>query len=111
MAGVEWKETRKWDETTPGLALTYETTFDLRHELDSLSKTKNEAIQRVVIKDALSEEASATDIPESIIMPEVFIPEGARSVNVPVEGGIPGVGKLFVEVPGLKTVVIPVVVR
>ena len=48
-----------------------------------------------------------TDVPASIIMPEVIIPEGARSVNVPVEGGNFGSGSLFVEVPGFKPVAIP----
>src|SRR5690606_21943563 len=33
-----------------------------------------------------------TDIPASVIMPEVTIPEGARSVNVAVQGGQPGSG-------------------
>lgn len=51
-----------------------------------------------------------TDIPKSVIMPEVIIPAGARSVSVPVEGADPGVGALFADVPGMKEVVIPVTV-
>ncbi len=51
-----------------------------------------------------------TDIPESIIMPEVTIPEGARSVNVPLEGGVPGRGTLYVDVPGFDTVEVPITV-
>ncbi|MEM8549992.1 MAG: IPT/TIG domain-containing protein [Verrucomicrobiota bacterium] len=49
-----------------------------------------------------------TDIPQSIIMPEVVIPEGAKSVSVPMEGGIPGTGTLFVEAPGFNALTVPV---
>lgn len=52
-----------------------------------------------------------TDAPESIIMPEVIIPAGARSVNVPVEGGEPGRGELYVEMEGYNSVTVPVNVR
>lgn len=52
-----------------------------------------------------------TDIPESIIMPEVIIPAGARSVNVPVQAGPAGKGSLFVEMEGYNSVTIPVTVR
>jgi hypothetical protein len=43
-----------------------------------------------------------TDIPDSVIMPEVIIPEGASSVSIPLEGGQPGQGTIFVEVPGFN---------
>jgi hypothetical protein len=36
-----------------------------------------------------------TDVPASIIMPEVIVPAGQMSVTVPVQGGNPGVGSLF----------------
>lgn len=36
-----------------------------------------------------------TDVPESIIMPEVIVPANATSVTVPVQGGKPGTGSLF----------------
>lgn len=36
-----------------------------------------------------------TDVPESVIMPEVLIPAGQTSVTVPVQGGKPGGGSLF----------------
>lgn len=49
-----------------------------------------------------------TDVPSSVIMPEVIIPEGARSVSVTLEAGDPGVGALFADVPGMKEVVIPI---
>lgn len=52
-----------------------------------------------------------TDIPGSIIMPEASIPEGERSVNVPMEGGDPGQGSLYVEAEGCRSVTIPVSVR
>ncbi len=51
-----------------------------------------------------------TDIPSSVIMPEVIIPAGARTVSVVVEGGDPGAGALFADVPGMKEVVSPVTV-
>lgn len=51
-----------------------------------------------------------TDVPDSVIMPEVIIPAGARSVNVQVEGATPGTGTLFVESAGYRTEEIPVTV-
>jgi hypothetical protein len=36
-----------------------------------------------------------TDVPESVIMPEVMVPANATSVTVPVQGGKPGNGSLF----------------
>ncbi len=36
-----------------------------------------------------------TDIPESVVMPEVNVPSGQTSVTVPVQGGKPGTGSLF----------------
>lgn len=36
-----------------------------------------------------------TDVPASIIMPEVLVPAGLNSVTIPVQGGKPGVGSLF----------------
>ncbi|WP_269523481.1 IPT/TIG domain-containing protein [Coraliomargarita parva] len=38
-----------------------------------------------------------TNIPQSVIMPEVLIPEGQRTVNVTVEGGTPGKGELYIR--------------
>lgn len=51
-----------------------------------------------------------TDIPQSIIMPEVVIPAGARSVSIPVEGAEPGVGNLYFSVGGMNEVTVPVTV-
>ncbi len=51
-----------------------------------------------------------TDIPASIIMPEVVIPEGFRSVSVPVEGAEPGSGNLYFTVGGMNEVIIPITV-
>ena len=51
-----------------------------------------------------------TDIPDSVIMSEVVIPAGARTVSVPLEGGLPGEGKLYVEAPGFSTETVSVVV-
>lgn len=39
----------------------------------------------------------STDIPESVIMPEVVVPAGQTSVIVAVEGGRPGNGNLFLK--------------
>ncbi|MDR2675374.1 MAG: cell surface protein [Opitutaceae bacterium] len=53
-----------------------------------------------------------TDIPDSVIMPEVFIPGGGNSTSVTVEGGKPGAGYLYVRGPGSsKEIRIPVTVR
>lgn len=48
-----------------------------------------------------------TDAPTCIIMPEVRIPAQAQSVNIPIEGGEPGRGVLFIEAPGFETVRVP----
>ncbi len=36
-----------------------------------------------------------TDVPDSVVMPEVLVPAGQTSVTVPVEGGKAGSGSLF----------------
>ncbi len=36
-----------------------------------------------------------TDVPDSIVMPEVMIASGAMSVTVPVQGGKPGSGSIY----------------
>ena len=52
----------------------------------------------------------ATDIPESVIMPEVIVPQGQTYVSVPVEGGKPGSGRLYLKGFGSGEVVVPVTV-
>jgi hypothetical protein len=52
-----------------------------------------------------------TNVPDSVVMPEVIIPQGSRSVNVPVQGARTGSGKLFIEMDGYRPVTIPVTVR
>lgn len=52
-----------------------------------------------------------TDIPSSVIMPEVVIPSGQRSVSIQVEGGESGRGHLFVELEGFDRLRVPVEVR
>lgn len=49
-----------------------------------------------------------TDVPESIIMPEVMVPQGQTYVSVSVEGGKPGAGKLFLKGFGTGEITIPV---
>jgi hypothetical protein len=51
-----------------------------------------------------------TDVPESVIMPEVVVPEGQTSVSVTVEGGKPGTGSLFLKGYGNGEVAVPVTV-
>jgi hypothetical protein len=51
-----------------------------------------------------------TDVPESVIMPEVVVPEGQMSVAVTVQGGKPGSGSLFLKGYGAGEVSIPVAV-
>jgi hypothetical protein len=49
-----------------------------------------------------------TDVPSSVIMPEVIVPEGQTSVTVTVEGGKPGSGSLFLKGYGSGEVSVPV---
>jgi hypothetical protein len=51
-----------------------------------------------------------TDVPESVIMPEVVVAEGQTSVSVAVEGGKPGSGTLFLKGYGSGEVTVPVTV-
>ena len=51
-----------------------------------------------------------TDVPESVIMPEVVVPEGQTSVTIMVEGGQPGSGSLFLKGYDSGEVTIPVTV-
>ncbi len=48
-----------------------------------------------------------TDAPESIIMPEVNVPEGQTGVTVTVQGGKPGGGNLFLKGYGDTDVTVP----
>jgi hypothetical protein len=53
-----------------------------------------------------------TDIPESVIMPEVLVPAGQSSVTVDVKGGKPGSGSLFLKGYGnTGEITIPLTVR
>lgn len=52
-----------------------------------------------------------TDIPESVIMPEVVLPAGSRTVSVKLEGGRPGEGSLYVEASGFNPLTVPVTVQ
>ena len=38
-----------------------------------------------------------TDIPDSVIMPEVMVPAGESSVTIEIKGGAPGTGNLFLK--------------
>lgn len=49
-----------------------------------------------------------TDAPESIIMPEVIVPQGQTTVTVNVTGGRPGSGNLFLKGYGSGEVSVPV---
>ncbi|HNX05029.1 MAG TPA: cell surface protein [Opitutales bacterium] len=52
-----------------------------------------------------------TDIPASVVMPVVVIPEGQRSVSVTVQAGQPGQGVLILKTPGYEIAKIPVTVE
>jgi len=52
--------------------------------------------------------STKTNVPDSIIMPEVVIPEGEQSVSVRIEGGAPGIGVLYIEAAGYAAVEVPV---
>jgi hypothetical protein len=49
-----------------------------------------------------------TDVPESVIMPEVVVPQGQTYVSIPVEGGKPGSGNLFLKGFGTGEVTVPI---
>jgi hypothetical protein len=49
-----------------------------------------------------------TDAPESVIMPEVIVPQGQTSTSVMVTGGKPGSGSLFLKGYGSGEVSVPV---
>ena len=52
-----------------------------------------------------------TDIPDSVIMPEVVVPAGSSGVTVTVQGGRAGSGSLVLKGYGAGTVTIPVTVQ
>jgi len=52
----------------------------------------------------------STDVPKSVIMPEVIVPAGATSVSVTVQGNQPGSGSLFVSGTGSGELSVPVTV-
>jgi len=52
-----------------------------------------------------------TDVPDSVIMTEVMVPAGSNSVTIPVRGGLPGSGALYLTGFGAGEVVVPVTVR
>ena len=52
----------------------------------------------------------STNIPKSVIMPEVIIPAGATSGSITVQGGLPGTGSLFISGAGSSEVSIPLTV-
>lgn len=52
-----------------------------------------------------------TDVPDSAIIPELSIPEGSRTISIPIEGGTPGRGHLFFEAPGFKEAKASIIVR
>ena len=52
-----------------------------------------------------------TNVPESVIMPEVIVKPGQTSVSVTVEGGRPGSGNLFLKGFGSGEITIPITVN
>ena len=49
-----------------------------------------------------------TNVPDSVVMPEARIAEGDRTVNIPIQGGAPGEGKLIITAPGYDSVEVSV---
>ena len=49
-----------------------------------------------------------TNVPDSVVMPEAYIAEGDRTVNIPIRGGAPGEGKLIISAPGYGLIEVPV---
>ena len=54
---------------------------------------------------------ATTDVPESIIMPEIVVPAGSTTVTVQVTGGQPGSGSLFLQGFSAGEIAVPVTVR
>lgn len=52
-----------------------------------------------------------TDVPESVIMPEVIVPAGQTMVNIPVQGGKKGSGTLFLKGFGQGEITVPITVQ
>jgi hypothetical protein len=48
-----------------------------------------------------------TNIPESVVMKDIFIPAGARSASVVVQGGTAGSGMLYLTADGFEELKIP----
>lgn len=51
-----------------------------------------------------------TDVPKSVIMPEVIIPAGATTATIKIQGGQPGSGSLFISGAGEGEISVPVTV-
>lgn len=49
-----------------------------------------------------------TNIPDSVIMPEVKIAAGEDSATISLEGGEPGDGKLYISAMGYEEVIVPI---
>ena len=49
-----------------------------------------------------------TNVPDSVVMPEASIAAGDRTANIPVQGGVPGEGKLIISAPGYEFLEVPV---
>ncbi|HCJ12030.1 MAG: hypothetical protein A2Y14_02140 [Verrucomicrobia bacterium GWF2_51_19] len=52
-----------------------------------------------------------TNIPASINMPRVHIPEGSQTVSISIEGLTPNDGALFINAPGFQEKRVPIVVK
>lgn len=49
-----------------------------------------------------------TNIPNSVIMPEIKIAAGEDSATISIEGGEPGDGKLYISAMGYEEVIVPI---
>lgn len=85
----------------------------LHADLESIELRKGEKVSLTLSTDnSVSESGLAldvtTDVPDSVIMPEVLIPAKSNSVTVTIEGGEAGEGQLFVAAPGYEEMRIPI---
>jgi hypothetical protein len=51
---------------------------------------------------------ATTNVPDSIVMGDIFIPAGARSASVVIQGAMPSVGMLYLTAEGFEELKIPV---
>lgn len=102
--GISWIGTFKVD------------TSELSVSPSSIELTSGDVINLVFFTGFKAPESGypievTTNIPSSVIMPEVVVKAGEDRVVVPIKGGSEGVGCLYINALGYKEKVIPVTVK